>query len=139
MNKWIQSEDEVLVDPKNDPGAGLLRVVMNLDKALLVEEGRQITVKEATEVIFGKGRSTHIEQYTQKSNNPSYPDAEQHRIAGLTNEGRPLLVIIEPRDAGGVAKRVVTAWQLRETSGEFKKLMKDVPNLRSEYDAWKKR
>lgn len=136
MSKWIEG-DVVVFEQGKDPGMGQLRVVADLDKVQENENKRDISLRETAEVLFSKGRSTFIEEYNRKTKDEKRPVERQFKIAGLTNEGRPLLVVINPRDDGGVAKRVVTAWELSRKSAEVKKLLSEYPQLKEEVDNYK--
>lgn len=129
--EWIDSEDGTIFIQGHDPGIGQLRVVGNFSKILKNKNDptREITLKEAYEVVFGKGTSTFILKKTKRwyKNWVIYSE-EQHRIAGITSKGRAILVVITPRD-NGFEKRVITSWPLSKKSKELKKLLQDCPQL----------
>ena len=128
-DKWIDEKDAVVFEQGKDPGEGSLRIVGDLEKMITVEGKHSVSFREVSEIVFGKGTSTFIEQYsreTKKGENTFVE--EQYRIVGLTKEGRPLIVVLTPRD-NGFAKRIITSWQISRDSAEFKKLLKDCPHL----------
>lgn len=126
------SDMQIVFVAGKDPGEGLLRIVGNFHKMGEVEAGREISFKELYEVMFSKGRSTFVEEYIEVKNKSGQEVGErQFRIVGLTNAGRPILVVFTPRD-GGAAKRIITAWQVSETSDEYSKLLRDCPHLAEE-------
>jgi hypothetical protein len=126
-------KDAIIFEVGRDPGQGFLRVVGNLAKVVEVGDKRDISLKEMYEVVFGKGRSTLIEEYLEeKQYNGQKIIERQFRIAGLTNNNRPLLIVLTPRDEAGLAKRIITAWQLGSDSPELKKLYLDCPHLLEE-------
>lgn len=90
---------------------------------------RSISFREISEALFAKGRSTHIsEKKVKKVWNGQEIEERQFKSIGLTKGGRPLIIVMTPRDAG-VAKRIITAWEAGSSSKELKKLIKDIPNL----------
>ena len=96
-----------------------------------VASDRNISFREIHEAMFSKGRSTFLEEYSEPiGDNQSIE--RQFRIVGLTNSGRPLVVVFTPRDSFGVAKRIVTAWQVSRRSKEVRKLLTDCPHLQDQ-------
>ncbi len=136
--KWIEDSQIIIFEQGKDLGEGVLRIVGNLDKMFTVESKHAVSFKEADDVIFGKGTSTFLEKYTRefKKEETTYIE-EQFKIVGLTSAGRPVLIIITPRD-NGFAKRVITGWQVSHDSSELKKLLEDCPGLATRYQEWKK-
>jgi len=128
-DKWIDEKDAIIFEKGKDPGEGSLRIVGDLQKMITIEGKHSVSFHEVFEIVFGKGTSTFIEQYSKetKKGEDTFVE-EQYRIAGLTKEGRPLIVVMTPRD-NGHAKRIITSWQISKDSEEFKKLLKDCPHL----------
>ena len=134
---WLHSGRELengisplIFQQGEDPGVGQLRVVGNFGKMGLLWSGRKISFREVYEVMFGKGRSTVIEEFFEsKEVDGKVIHERQFKIVGLTEAGRPLMVVFTPRDEFGMAKRVVTAWQVSRKSKEVKKLLRDMPHL----------
>lgn len=121
---------QIVFEAGKDPGEGFLRVVGSLNKMDKVENDRDISFKEIHEVMFSKGRSTFLEEYIEvKKKGDTKLEERQFRIVGLTKSGRAILVVFTPRD-GGMAKRIITAWQVSRDSEEYWKLLKDCPHLK---------
>jgi uncharacterized DUF497 family protein len=129
-NDWIEIEEVIIFEADKDPGEGQLRIVGHLEKVNKIADKHNVSFHEAHQVIFGKGTSTFISESTKTSekNGTTYTE-KLFKIAGLTNEGRPIIVVFTPRDEGH-AKRVITAWQLSKDSHEVKKLLNDCPQLK---------
>lgn len=123
----------VIFEQGNDPGTGQLRIVANLEKMDRVDDARNISFEEISEVAFSKGRSVLIEEYFEtKLVEGQQMEERQFKIVGLTLGGRPLVVVLTPRDKFGQAKRVVTAWQVSRKSKEVRKLLKELPHIARE-------
>lgn len=135
-DEWIDSEDVVVFEQGKDPGMGQLRLVGHLEKVYKIGDKHDVSLKEAYQIVFGKGTSTFISEIVKTSEKDGKTYSEkQFRLAGLTDEGRPLLVVITPRD-NGTAKRIITAWQLSKDSNEIKKLLNDCPLLKDKYERY---
>ena len=134
MNNETKTSDQdpIIFEMGKDPGEGQLRIVADLDKVKKNEAKRDITFRELYEVVFGKGTSLLLQEYIEKwvYNDKNFEE-KQFRVIGLTNEGRPLIVVLAPRDEYGLAKRVVTAWSPSLDSKEVLKLLKELPHLAS--------
>jgi uncharacterized DUF497 family protein len=132
--------ESLLLDPLIDPGKGYLRTVVNLSKVeeLDSKPDRRITYREIHEVMFSKGRSSFIEKYLElKLYKETEVSEEQYRIIGVTNSGRPLMIVFTVRDKG-LAKRIITAWQPSIKSKDLKKLLKEYPELKDEIQNYRK-
>lgn len=133
-NEWIEIEGEIIFEAGNDPGEGQLRITGHLEKIIKIEDKHNVSFREAHQIVFGKGTSTFISEITKESEKDGVTYTErQFRIAGLTDEGRPILVVITPRD-NGYAKRIITAWQLSKDSEEVQKLLSDCPSLKHKFE-----
>lgn len=133
LRYWLKfdSEGAVTFNSDADPGEGQLRVVGHVLKMKLVFDKHGVTFREAHEVIFGKGRSTFLEEkLVPKEIEGASILERQFKIVGLTVSGKPIVVVITPRDEFGTAKRIVTAWQVSRKSKEVRKLLKDCPHLK---------
>lgn len=123
----------IIFEKGQDPGSGELRVVADMEKLEKIEAGRSITLREIYEVIFGKGRSVHLEEFFHESEvDGAIVRERRFKSVGLTNNGKPLVVIIAPGDEGGLKKKVVTAWRTSRAGPEVAKLLEDLPGLKDE-------
>lgn len=132
---FSSEEGAIIFERGMDPGTGYLRIVGDLAK---IEKNnrdpaREISLKEIYQVVFGKGRSTCFKEYNHEScYEGKITRVRQFQIVGLTDAGSPVLVVIEPRDRYGLAKRIVTSWRVGCSSKYVKKLLRDCPHLKGE-------
>lgn len=131
------SNDEFLgpyiFEQGKDPGAGKLRLVADKEKLDKIESGREVTLLEIYQVLFGMGRSIQLEEFYHEGKVEDVPVRERRfKAIGLTNAGKPLIVIFAPLEEGGFKKKLVTAWRHSRKSIEVEKLLNALPQLRSE-------
>lgn len=122
--------EQIIFEQGKDPGEGQLRIVADLDKVNKNIVERNVTFRELYEIVFGKGTSILLKEYTKKwtYEGKDYEE-KQFKIIGITNEGRPVVVVVAPRGKHGLAKRVVTAWSPSLDSKEVLRLLKELPQL----------
>ncbi len=124
--------DFFIFEKGSDPGVGSLRVVGDTEKLKKIELDRSVTLKEIYEVLFGNGRSKFLKEFYHKGELDGMAPKRRFKIVGLTEEGKPLIVIFAPLEDGGLKKKVVTAWRCSRTGDEVKKLLEALPELESE-------
>jgi hypothetical protein len=116
-----------------DPGTGHLRIVADLCKLEIIESKRLISINEIYEVVFGMGRSLHLEEFFHESEvNGKIFRERRFKSVGLTNAGKPLIVIIATGADSGLKKKIVTAWRTSRTGVEVTKLLEALPHLKEE-------
>ncbi len=126
-------DDSFVFEEGKDPGEGYLRIVGSVPKIQKVRSEREVTFREIHEVVFGKGRSKLIKEYTKQSTVDGIIRSErQFRILGLTKSGKPVVVVLTPRDEGGLAKRIITAWKVSKNSKIVKHFISQFPHLERE-------
>lgn len=130
MNKTPVNHEVVIIFEKGkDPGAGYFRTTGDLNKMTKNEKERNISFREASEIIFGKGRSFVLDKKTHNTNRGK---EERITVIGFTKDGRPLLVVFTPRD-NAHEKRIISVRQISRKQKAFKILSTRFPILAQEY------
>lgn len=123
-------QEPIIFEQGKDPGEGFLRIVADLDKVNENKIKREISFRDLYQIVFGKGTSWLLKEYVKKWVYEGKDfEEKQYRIIGLTQDGKPLIVVLAPRGEFGLAKRVVTAWTPSIKSNEVKLLLKELPHL----------